>query len=352
MGPIDARVIRESLGRWGDVTDALCAVLRDSDTRSDALEASVRHRAGAFVGHRMMIEGVDAATALAVLNVLGFDLQESPFAERVARAPELLAIAGWDAGGAELVGKLYLNGSDASAAVRAELARAFGLPAEAGAPHLIGFNLLRGGTGLAIETKIYDQWASLAECADDDVPPFLADWLGAAVPAGLVRSRVVDDGKISTKAWFVAPRANDVAEILTRVSGFDGDRARTCVPFKTGVLKSIGGPPDGSSWTLYFKPEGAGDAPHALDPVACFGTEEGEVGLYVAPNEGTPRAYVRTAHHALSYRVREGQPASGEIEALMTWAETRVRACEETSPVELSAIDLRQPPAPWCPRDH
>lgn len=351
MGAIDVAVTSASLGPWSDKAPGVTHVLRRV-AKSDALEASVRYQGGAITGHRMMIEGVDSLTALAVLNVLGFDLQGSLIVRAAKLAQGLVTISGWDAGGDELVGKFYINASDASLARRQRLARALDLPMECDAPHVIGFNVRHGEPEeeLLIETKVYDQRATIEDFVEEAVPPFILRLNGDATPAGVIRSCIVDDEALTTKAWFLAPRAEDVPSILGRLEGFNAEQCASCLPFPPGPIKSIGGPADGSSWTIYFKPEGEGDAPYALDPVACFSlrTSSGrsELGLYITPNEHASEAYCRTARHALSYRLREGQPAPLEIDALMTWSLQLVRACEESAH-ELSTLDFSRPPKPW-----
>ncbi|MFT5355136.1 MAG: hypothetical protein ACI9KE_002352 [Polyangiales bacterium] len=351
-------MISASLGQWSEKAAAVTHVLRIAGKQSEALEASVRHQDGTFTGHRMMIEGVDSLTALAILNVLGFDLQGSLIVRAAKLSQDLVVIGGWDAGGEALVGKFYINASDASLSRRERLARALDLPEEAHAPHVIGFNIRHGRVGPVIEagpvieTKVYDQ---RADCPEEEVPPFVAQLQGKATPAGLVRSRVVAGGAITTKAWFVAPRAEDAPSILERLEGFDAEQTYACLPYAPGPIKSIGGPPDGSSWTIYFKPEGEGDSPYALEPAACFSigssTGKSELGLYITPNEHAAQAYCRTVRYALSYRVREGRPAPTEIDALMAWSRQIVQTHEVSrstdSSFELSPIDFSSPPEPW-----
>lgn len=346
-----------SLGRWSEKASSLARVFRIAGTQMNALEASVRYRDGTFTGQRMMVEGVDSLTALAILNVLGFDLLDSLIVRAADLARGLPVIGGWDAGGEELVGKFYINASDASAVRRQQLARALDLPGDV-APHVIGFNVRHGDEDedetVAIETKVYDQGASLDEFVGAEVPVFVVRLLGGTTPAGIVRSRIVEsDGVLATKAWFVAPRAKDVLETLARLEAFDAEQAHACLPFDPGAIKSLGGPPDGSSWTIYFKPKGQGASPYALDPVACFSTnastQRGELGLYITPNEHVSQAYCRTARHALSYRVRDGQPAPGEIDTLMAWSQQLVQTHEDSAlpSTALSSIDFSSPPEPW-----
>jgi hypothetical protein len=96
---------------------------------------------------------------------------------------------------------------------------------------------------------------------------------------------------------------------------------------------------------LYFKPEGTGRAPEALEPTAVFRGGDVEVGVFVEPTAHAARAFRRTAQHAVSVRVRAGAPAPEALESLVDWFTARLHT------VELERTEIRRwvsdPPAPW-----
>ncbi|MDQ3037890.1 MAG: hypothetical protein M3Y87_36180, partial [Myxococcota bacterium] len=116
------------------------------------------------------------------------------------------------------------------------------------------------------------------------------------------------------------------------------------LPFERGHCRSIGvtlrGAPE---WTAYFKPRGLGVPLWDLAAAAVFVTTGAEAAVFLAPRDYAPRAYARTAAHAVSYRLTRGSASPDEIDALMRWVVASVEAAERRAvPLSLDA-----PPAPW-----
>ncbi len=271
----------------------------------------------------MMVERVDAEIARAMLAALG--IEESPTASRLLDAlPEgHTLIAGWD----ERTAKLYLNLSDASDAIRSQAARAMGLE---GAPHVIGLNL--GASGQ--ELKVYEQLDTLPP----ETPDALRAWAREFPIAGAMRSFEIVGGARHLRAIFATPR--DGAGDLESLPGYDAQAARRAWPFEPGCLRSVGFSADGTSWTAYAKPFEASAVVHAVEPAHIVRSANVELGLFLEP-ASAERAYARTDKHALSYRVREGEPSREAIEAVMTWALGEVSASEST------AVRLSGAPEGW-----
>lgn len=295
------------------------------------LEASVRGGGGAVRGGRMMIERAPAEVVPLIAHALGVDVP--PLAEQMiaaAKQHDVPLIVGWDAPSRQL--KVYINASDAAGSVRASIARA--LDWGAGDPHLFALNV-----GARIERKVYVQSADAVESArmfSREAETLVARAEG--ICGGAVTSfDVSDSGKKTPRAFFVAVRGGDGEALLAGMA----DAIDAALPFARGVCRSVGVAPDGH-WTAYFKPRDCGDAVWDLDPAAIYASGDAEVGIFVAPQ--SVRAFVRTAHHAISYRVRCGSPSRDEVTSLMAWAIERVRACEEasTKPVLGDAA-----PPPW-----
>jgi hypothetical protein len=326
---------------------ALAEALRHGVTDLSQLEASVRigpdgrARAG-----RVMIEAAPLAVVRATCHALGVTL--SAPAERLAEATAaegLTLIAGWDVGAVHPRAKLYANASDAGPGVRRRLAQACGvgaLPAPLDAPHVIGLNLAPGSS----ETKLYVQGvAPPPESAAAGRLDASAAALGAS--AGTIVSWDLSDPP-TPRAFFVATRrdaAPGIARLLASLPGWSPE-VLELLPFPPGTARSVGvslrGPDE---LTVYFKPAGAAPPVALLDPTLRCRAGSVEVGIFVEPGREAPRAYLRTARHAVSYRPSEGEPDPALLRVLMTWVGARVRAAE-LSGRPPSAL-LVAPPPPW-----
>jgi len=344
------RRVAASLG--GRSVDGLAATLA-AEVRDDAAyEASIRigpdgtPRAG-----RMMIERASAAILGAVADALEVRLPASS-AEWLdcAEAERVPLIAGWDrrGDGARRCVKLYVNASDAGAAVRERLCAAL-LPhadVERAAVAVIGMNACADGE---IENKVYLQEADARRLAGDfgaRARELAAVATDVAAAAGGVASFDVSASELKPRAFFVAlrePRGGDWP-FLRSLPGYDPERFATLLPFAPAHPRSLGMSLGEDSWTLYCKPRHSGRAPEALEPVAIFRGDDGEVGVFVEPTEMAPRAFRRTERHAVSVRVREGDPAPRALEALVDWFTAELRGVEGGGVAEAS---FACPPAPW-----
>jgi hypothetical protein len=310
----------------------------------------------------MMVERVPFEVAEAAAAALGVPLP--PVARQLADSAERFAlslIAGWDvreSGADHACIKLYLNASDASVTVRRAAGERLGLGTFTDpvldAPAVIGLNAARDGT---VEIKAYVQREDAVE---------LARPLGAA--ARSLASRATAEGAVACgvaswdvsatgatpRAFFVALRdpssaRRDAWNCLQSLPRWDDNAMRATVPFATGAARSIGVSVNSDdAWTVYFKPRSCGRAPHVLEPAGVFRTSSVEVGLFVEPNESAQRAYVRTARHALSVRLREGpEPLRADLASLMQWAAVAVRAAERDGMPAAERIATTAPPTPW-----
>ncbi len=328
---------RASLGPWSERAERLVSELVSHGLGVDDLEASLRGGASLDMSAgRMMLESQSPSPARSLVAALvsdQVDLTETWIASAQAAAQPL--ITGWDVSGARPVAKLYVNLSDASAVQRERLcANVIGLSGQR--PHVIGVNV----DGAANPVKLYDQTAAAPEQLCEPLRMWLAD--SGLCPAGYVTSSRVDHGQLVARAYFVGLRncAVSVADLVQRapLPGWSHERAQGLAPFEAGTVTSVGFSAAGDTWTIYYKPASHSGSTWSLDPVACFRSNLGEIGIYVAPYVAGQRAYATAAGYAVSYRVREGTPPVHAIEALMTWVVDRVTAGADLT------VD---PPDPW-----
>ncbi|MBO6933819.1 MAG: hypothetical protein JJ863_02550 [Deltaproteobacteria bacterium] len=318
-GPIEAS-LRGS--PWASRAAAVVSALREAAIDATRLEASVRGDAsGSAQGGRMMIERVRPSEARALIAALGLALEADDEALcEWADANDQPMIVGWDVGRDPPVAKLYVNASDASEAKRRSLGAALGL---AHAPHVVGVNL-----GSRRETKVYEQQAE----PPTDVPEALAAWAKDAAVAGWVIS--LDAPALTRRAVFAALQPTEGAPELRTLPGWS-EAAVAALPFPIGFAKSVGYDTNGR-WVAYVKPAGATPAAHDLEPVVVLRSPSGEIGIFVEPLGA--RAYLEVGAHALSYRLREGDPDRDAIDAAMQWAAGEV---QRTTP------SWDSPPEPW-----
>lgn len=340
VGDDRAAALAGALGRYvGDVSD---------------YEASVRgSERGALRAGRMMIERAAPEVFPAIATALDVSLCDSAdewiaCAER-ERVP---MIAGWDLRGAgrERCVKLYVNASDAGREVRARLAQTLspGLDGSLDPPAVLGMNVRADGI---TEAKLYLQSADavaiaaphgasareLARTASDE---------GAA--AGGIVSYDADNGTLTPRAFFVAlrePRAGAHWHSVHDLPGFDPHAIEALLPFPPAAPRSVGISLASNGWTLYFKPRSSMRAPEALEPTAVFRAGPAEVGIFVEATEHAAKAFRRTDVHAVSIRVREGEPTPHALETLVDWFTARLRVAEKGR-VHVST-QLDRPPAPW-----
>lgn len=316
--------IAASLGGspWAAKTDAVVASLEAAAVDEARLEASVRGDAsGAARGGRMMIERVRPAEARAVLAALAVPIDAADEALMDwAEAHGQPMIVGWDVGRTPPVAKLYANASDASEAHR----RALGaLLAVDRAPHVVGVNL-----GAARETKLYEQRAD----APGAVPEPLRVWARGAPVGGWVVS--LDAPALTRRAVFAALRPSEGAPELRALPGW-GSAHERALPFPIGFAKSVGFDAAGASWVAYVKPASATPAGHDLEPVVVLRCTAGEIGVFVEPRGA--RAYLEVGEHALSYRLRSGDPDRATIDRAMRWAAAELEGRRTWA----------EPPEPW-----
>jgi hypothetical protein len=158
---------------------------------------------------------------------------------------------------------------------------------------------------------------------------------------------------VRSRAFFLAFRSDRAVEaeaLLATLPGWSRDRVAAALPFPPGPPRSLGITlADPERWTVYYKPAGDDTPVASLEPAAVFRAGAVEVGLFLEPTDRAPRAFARTAHHALSLRLREGTSRPEDLERLMAWAARSVRAAElaRLPPASL----LRHPPPPWQTAD-
>ena len=353
--------VYRALGGDGDDTSRahLEAALARAITAPGQLEASVRWSAGAFRGGRLMLEAIPFEAAIALSEFVGAPLP--PLAHRLAdlaAAERLPLIGGLDAAAAVPLVKLYVNASDASTQVRRRLCERAGIAANKGAPeapHVIGVNARRDGQ---IELKLYEQGhdeIALAAPLGEPARHLAALAARDRASAGAVVSWDAKGGEAPRpRAFFIATPTggNDrVARLLTRLPGWSAEAVASALPFAPGPARSIGvSLRETPAFTVYFKPRGSARPVASLEPAARFRAGASEVGVFLEPSRAADRAYLRTARHAISYRCREGAPPRLEVEALMQWVATRVRAAEASGlpPAQiLSETGPSGPPSPW-----
>jgi hypothetical protein len=302
---------------------------------------------------RMMIERAAPELFPAIAAALGLVLPET--AQRwmdSARREKVPLIAGWDlrGGGSQRCLKLYVNASDAGHDARARL-RAALLPelASAGAePAVLGMNVRADGS---VETKVYVQSADVIELADalaEHARRLAADARRERADAGAVLSFDVHEGVLTPRAFFVALREPDDRRWWRCARALPGCNVGTIdslLPFAPAAPRSIGVSLSGDAWTLYFKPRASRRAPEALEPSAVFRAGEAEVGVFVEPTEHAARAFRRTDLHAVSIRIRNGEPQRAALEHLVDWFVARLRIAEAHG-ADVAGC-LGDPPPPW-----
>ena len=326
--------LARSLGPFEALAERIARQLAARNVGWEALEASVRFPdAAASTGGRMVLEHLAPADARELLSSA---IELPPLADALleaARREHLPVIAGWDVAH-EPTWKLYLNASDASVRLRAHLRRELVPSTTRGgphAPHVIGLNLRQS----RVEVKLYEQ----SSAPFSDAPSRFRDWAASNPVSGFVRSFRVDTDEARPKAWFAGLQSGARPE-LPPLPGFADALARFA-PFEIGRIMFIGIAASCDQWTVYFKPAGHGAAQWSLDPFACFSDGHCEVGVYLEPNTIAQRAYARTAHWAISYRMRDGRTDGKAIDQLMRWFLAQV-AAHESPPTNLTA-----PPEPW-----
>lgn len=298
-----------------------------------------------------MIQRADAALILGLGEALGIGNGERITAISLLAStdPSLSLITGWDSNPEGAALKVYVNASDAAMAVRARAASKLGLAKlladKVPAPHIIGFNFSKTGFEVKAYVQSNDAEAAATPLGSDAVT--LAREF-ASVSAGAVVSWDLGPTGFEPRAFFVGTTSqSDAAWALCReLPGWNDDAVNQALPFTPGPLRSVGISLRRPSWTAYFRAQGDTQEPLAqLSPSLCLRSGSSEIGLFVEPLEsGTPAA-VRTEHHVLSYRVRQGSIAGEQMDAVLRWAIDRVAQSERAS------IPLRSawgtPPRPW-----
>ncbi|MEM9457563.1 MAG: hypothetical protein AAGF11_25515 [Myxococcota bacterium] len=312
----------------------------------DDPEASVRWSPdGTIGGGRMMLERVSLVAVRRLAAGLALPWPEP--CERLGRACERLGlpvIGGWDVGSGRARYKLYANASDASATQQRRLAEVFAWRG-AEPPQVLGLNVAaeRGG----IERKVYLQRPSRGALERSighalELPSALEKY---DAPTTWVASLDLTDSSAALRAVFVAAHdgAQPAAERLVHaLTGVRWARLAEHLPFVPGPLRQVGWGVDGRV-TAYAKPAGTAAPVHALAPHAIFVAGRVEVGLYIEPSARTPRAFARTAQHALTLRERAGRAPGPWLERLGRWAQAQVFESEQRG----GAPRLDHPPAPW-----
>ncbi len=348
-----ARQVATSLA--GRSCEHLAAALVAGVMDPASYEASVRVDSdGRMRAGRMMVERATPAVLEAIAAELEVALpDETSLWLDIARSEAVPVIAGWDCRGRteRRCVKLYLNASDASRAARSRILASLSKdPAGLDEPPaVIGINARADGQ---VETKIYIQSSnalSLADGLSNAARVLAAAAQGEGADAGAVVSMDVgSDGDLVPRAFFVALREPEEREnwgCVRSLPGYDGDAIKALLPFVPAPPRSVGVSLSDASWTLYCKPLNSGCAPEALEPAAVFRDGVAEVGVFIAPTERSERAFRRTAHHAVSIRVRDGEPSPPALESLVDWFTGRLLESESRG-TALGAC-LVDPPSPW-----
>lgn len=337
----------------GPARPALLRRLRDEVTSPNSYEASVRGDGqGRVRAGRLMVERATPAVVQALFDVIGVPtgVLTSQWLTAADNANVPL-IAGWDYGRPTPCAKLYVNASDVSADTRHRLAAELMPSAVARRlePAVLGLNACADGE---LELKVYVQ-ASDAVALAEGLPNVAAALAQAAreegADAGGVLCYDVTGDDIRPRAFFVATREGQGDKpwrFLTTLPGFDAETIAALFPFTPATPRSVGVALTGSDWTLYCKPSGSGRAPTALEPIAIYRSDAAEVGVFVEPNEHAARAFRRTARHAVSIRIRNGNPRPEAVEALVDWFTAQLAVAEERGSITPSPSAA--PPAPWA----
>jgi len=336
--------------------DALGRALAERVASDDDPEASVRVSVGKQTAGRMMLERSDAATAQLLARGLALPWRaECDKLVESCRALGLPLIVGWDVGTGGALYKLYANASDVSRDAQRELVSRLALRVRE-APQVLGLNVHAGH----VEVKAYYQRARLAELREGALTEVI--WDAARLPAPLaqfldapawVLSCDLYAEQVRARAVFAAVghgRAHEAEALLLTLSGAPWSTLQQALPFAPGPIRQLGWGLDGTV-TVYAKPANTAAPVHTLAPLAVFATEHGEVGVYVQPSATTPRAFLRTATHAISFRTRSGAPVAAELDVLARWIAIGL-ASQRGKGADLASqhgegLVLGPPPAPW-----
>ncbi|MEM9074893.1 MAG: hypothetical protein AAGE52_40725 [Myxococcota bacterium] len=300
-------ILRVSLGPWRARAETIAAVLADAGHDLRSLEASIRGPEPS--GARMMVERVNRPTATRFLEAVDRPVPENLLAHAVP------LIVGWDCA-KEPLAKVYLNLSDRAESERRNLAANLGL---SGAPHVVGVNIGEERT----VWKTYRQFAGIPLGA----PSALQAWATHVPVAGGVASYTLREGEELARAFFVAPRDDaSLDQALHQLPNFE--QAAEALPYPPGQVTSVGFDHTGTSWTVYVKPRSYDGGLWSVEPVVCLRRDDGELGIFLEPNSPERRAYSRSARHAISYRLRAGNPSSASVHEIMAWVLARVRQAE------------------------
>jgi hypothetical protein len=353
MDTVEEAVIQTLRYASAAQADAVVDAVQRHEVRLEQLEASVRFDGPRVIrGGRMMVQRAspDLIVELDQALQLGHSKGLRQLA-RIAEADALSLIAGWDITPAGPMLKLYMNASDRAEAARSRVAARLGLrpflASEAIPPHVFAFNFLKG----SFETKVY--WQS------DTASARTVQWGEPArsivnrfadVAAGFVLSHDLGEHGFEPRAFFIATayagrfRARELCRMLP---GWSDALVDEELPFEPGTLRSLGVfMKKPSMWTAYFRPRvDDGERLMSLNPTVCLRLGAAEIGLFVEPAADGAPAAVRTARHALSYRIRKGAESGPAIDRVLRWAAERVaRAEQDALPV---AASLSAPPEPW-----
>lgn len=333
------------------------AELRTTLHSADQLEESLRIstalqsvRAG-----RMMIEQASLDLVKSLCATLQVPLSSS--AESIAEVcleEGFPLFTGWDLGRSEPCIKIYANVSDAATSVRRRIIDTIytgALPTWLDTPHIIGLNLTRK----TVETKLY------VEAKLGQILPFSRSKIASrleqrAMQLGAAAYTVVSfdlTPSLQARAFFIATRhdAEDAVYRLLEEVPCWNEGCMNLLSFAPRPPSFIGvSLRELQEWTLYFKPHRAQVMAIVPEPLACFRTENVEVGIFVGPSSEADQAYLRTAEHAFSYQRRSGSPEKAMLDVLMQW----VASCVDEAETENLPIKnlLMSPPAPWvCIQD-
>ncbi|HYD50571.1 MAG TPA: hypothetical protein VEB21_19600 [Terriglobales bacterium] len=349
-----ARQVAAAAAPWGpELAPELCRVVHSPD----AYEASIRvTSSGSVRAGRMMIERAPRDLFTTISAALSVPLCARVDAWlAVAASEKLPLIVGWDVRSNERrCVKLYLNASDATPATSARLVDrlcpgpAAELIRRADRSVVLGLNLDDSGR---CEPKLYLQSADARDFPQEagSAAQHLAMTTQAeGAAAGAVMCFDIDESSLRPRAYFVAlrePASGWTWSSIATLPSFD-PALRQSFPFDPAPPRSVGLSLRDGSWTLYCKPRGSGSALHGLEPTAIFRADSSEVGLFVEPTAAALRAFRRTERHAISLRIRAGEPSPLAMESLVDWFAERLRLAE--SEEFRAGLRLHEPPAPWA----
>ncbi len=339
---------RYALGNSSDLERAL----RNPSLTAASFESSVRGGKGCeLTAGRIMVERSPPELFAAIAKALG--VSPSRGADEyleIAERENVPIIVGWDTrgGGVQRCAKLYINASDVSrrtrSAICAELLsdRCFEEP-----PAVLGLNCRADGIE---EKKAYLQQAdavALSQTVSESATRLARAAQRDGASSGGVLSLDVHSDSVVPRAFFVALREPPQAttwQCVEELPGYDTAEIDEILPFEPAAPRSIGISLVDDRWTAYFKPSGSSRAPESLEPLAIFASDLGEVGLFVEPTAGAERAFRRTQRHAISCRIRSGEPPPEHLENLVDWFCIRI---DEAEPRNLADLEIDSPPSPW-----